>query len=304
MTSNLLTGATGFLGRIIHEHQQVRTLRLGRSPQNDIRCDLSREVPKLPAVHTVIHNAGKAHSVPRSAAEAQAFFEVNEQGTRNLLQGLQAHPPRQFIFISTVAVYGLDNGSSISEAAPLLGISPYAQSKINAEQAVREWCQQRNIPALILRLPLVYGPNPPGNLGDISKMIQAGRYVRIRGNKAHKSIVLAEDVAKLIARVDGQSGTYNLTDGVHPRFSDLEDAIAQVHEQYIRLSLPLFLLRLGAYAGDVFKKAGLPFPLYTERLNKMTAPLTFDDRKARQELNWSPEPVLSQAEAILRCPSA
>mgnify|MGYP000161337492 CR=1 FL=1 len=49
---NLLTGATGFLGRIIHEQQQqVRTLRLGRGPQNDIRCDLSREAPELPQVH-------------------------------------------------------------------------------------------------------------------------------------------------------------------------------------------------------------------------------------------------------------
>jgi nucleoside-diphosphate-sugar epimerase len=239
------------------------------------------------------------HSVPQTETEAQVFFEVNEQGTRNLLQGLQARPPRQFIFISTVAVYGLDNGSNISEAAPLQGSSPYAQSKINAEQAVREWCQQRGIPTLILRLPLVYGPNPPGNLGDISKMIQAGRYVRIRGNKARKSIVLAKDVAKLIARVDGQSGTYNLTDGVHPRFSDLEEAIAEVHEQYIRLALPLSLLRLGAYAGDVFKKAGLPFPLYTERLNKMTATLTFDDHAAQKDLGWKPQPVLSKAASIL-----
>jgi len=298
-TLYLLTGATGFLGRIIHEHQQVRTLRLGRGPQNDIRCDLSREVPELPAVHTVIHNAGKAHSVPRSAAEAQAFFEVNEQGTRNLLQGLEAQPPRQFIFISSVAVYGLDEGSSICESAPLLGITPYAQSKIKAENAVREWCSSRNIPALILRPPLVYGPNPPGNLGAISAMIQRGRYVRISGNTARKSIVLAEDIARLIARIDGQSGTYNLTDGQHPRFSDLEEAIAQVHEQPIRFGLPLSLLQLGAYGGDMLKKLKLPSPLYTARLNKMTATLTFDDHAARRDIGWNPQSVLSKAASIL-----
>lgn len=296
---NLLTGATGFLGRIIHEHQQVRTLRLGRGPQNDIRCDLSREVPELPPVHTVIHNAGKAHSVPRSAAEEHAFFEVNEQGTHNLLRGLEVQPPQQFIFISTVAVYGLDEGSSISESAPLLGATPYAQSKIKAENAVREWCSSRNIPALILRLPLVYGPNPPGNLGAISAMIKRSRYVRISGNTAQKSVVLAEDIASLISRIDGESGTYNLTDGHHLCFSALEEAIAEIHEQPIRFGLPLSLLKFGAFGGDLLKKIKLPSPLYTARLRKMTATLTFDDHAARRDIGWNPQSVLSKAASIL-----
>lgn len=298
----LLTGATGFLGRIINKHQQVRTLRLGRGPQSDIRCDLSQEIPALPEVHTVIHNAGKAHSRSQTAAEAKSSFAVNERGTRNLLKGLEAHPPKQFIFISTVAVYGLDAGQNIFESAHLLGKTPYAKSKIKAENAVREWCTERGIPALILRLPLVYGPNPPGNLGDISRMIQRGQYVRISGNTARKSIVLAEDVACLVARINGQSGTYNLTDGVHPQFNELELAIAQVHQQTLRWALPLPLLRLAAYGGDALRSIGFPFPLYTERLSKMTATLTFDDSLARQELQWSPRPVLSDAACIIPKP--
>jgi nucleoside-diphosphate-sugar epimerase len=295
--SNLLTGATGFLGRIIYEHLQAPIIRLGRSPQNDIRCDLSQEVPELPAVHTVIHNAGKAHSVPRSAAEAQAFFDVNEQGTRNLLRGLEAQPPRQFIFISTVAVYGLEQGISISESTPLLGESTYAQSKIKAENAVREWCSQRDIPALILRLPLVYGPNAPGNLGAIRRMIASGRYVRVSNNIARKSIVFGKDVAKLISRIDGQSGTYNLTDGIHPTFLEIENAIAESMDKSIKWNLPKYPLSVLAKFGDITRKLGIPFPLYSQRLQKMTSSLTFDDSAARRDLGWQSNSVVE----YIRC---
>lgn len=124
--------------------------------------------------------------------------------------------------------------------------------------------------------------------------------MRITNNTARKSIVLAEDVARLIARINGQSGTYNLTDGQHPRFSDLEEAIAEVHQQKIRFALPFPLLRTVALGGDLLRRIGLPFPLYSGRLNKMTATLTFDDAAARRDLGWSPQPVLSRAEVILQ----
>jgi len=290
--TSLLTGATGFLGRIIHEHQQVRTLRLGRGAQNDIRCDLSREVPGLPEVHAVIHNAGKAHVVPRTPKEADEFHAVNYQGTLHLLEGLKAKPPRRFVLISTVAVYGCERGERIDEGQVLAGETPYAKSKIRAERAVREWCTVREVPYLILRLPLVVGEGAPGNLGAISRMIRRGRYVRIGQNPARKSMVLARDVAALLAQPPQGSGTYNLTDGVHPSFQELEQAIAAAHGRKLRLQLPPGLLRRGARVGDQLRDWKLPFPLYSERLDKMMATLTFSDDKARRELGWAPTPVL------------
>ena len=53
----------------------------------------------------VFHAAGKAHSIPKTEAEKQAFFDVNLQGTKNLYAALEkAGIPTAFIFVSSVAV--------------------------------------------------------------------------------------------------------------------------------------------------------------------------------------------------------
>lgn len=288
----LLTGATGFLGQQLLQQLSSQTLRLGRSPANHIRCNLSTDVPKLPPVGTVIHNAGKAHSLPKTQAEVDAFFQVNDQGTRHLLQALEAHPPHQFIFISTVSVYGREEGKDIDESHPLNGATPYARSKIQAEAAVQTWCEARGVSWVILRLPLIAGPNPPGNLGAIQRAIARGRYFRIAGNEARKSMVLAADVARLIPKLTGKTGIYNLTDGIHPAFAEIEDAIAGALGKRIPLSLPKGLVTAIAMAGDGLTGLGLPFPLTTGRLEKMTATLTFSDEKARRELAWRPRAVI------------
>jgi nucleoside-diphosphate-sugar epimerase len=298
--STLLTGATGFLGQMLHRALGPDILTLGRASNNQLIVDLSTTIPDLPPVDTVIHNAGKAHVVPQTPEEEQAFFDVNVQGTANLLQGLESHPPKQLVFISSVAVYGLDMGEAIPETAPLHGQTPYARSKIQAEALVQDFCKAHDIGYLILRLPLVVGPNPPGNLGAMVQMIRKGRYIRIGGNKARKSMVLGTDVAHLVARLSGQpSGIYNLTDGIHPSFADLEEAIASVYGQKLRWSAPMPLLRLAALGGDVLGQLGISFPLNTDRLQKMTATLTFSDAKARHELGWHPRPVLTYLDKIL-----
>ncbi|MCB9267860.1 MAG: NAD-dependent epimerase/dehydratase family protein [Lewinellaceae bacterium] len=293
----LLTGATGFLGQVFKKELSAASplLTLGRSRQHDICADLSISPPPLASdIGTVLHNAGKAHVVPRTAAEEQEFFQVNHLGTVNLLKGLGQleQPPRQFVLISTVSVYGREKGEDIAESHPLNGSTPYARSKIQAEAAVQEWCEARGVQWAILRLPLVAGPYPPGNLGAIRRAIARGRYFRIAGNRARKSMVLAEDVARLIPRLEGESGIFNLTDGVHPSFMEIEEAIAFALNKRIPFSLPKGIVEMGGKAGDVITRLGLPFPLTTERLQKMAATLTFSDEKARRELGWTPRPVI------------
>jgi len=290
----LLTGASGFLGKIILSKLIGDTTTLGRTPlgENHIKSDLSIIAAFSRKFNTVIHNAGKAHVVPRTEKDKEAFFKVNFEGTINLLDALTTNPPDNFIFISTIAIYGINQGESISEKQKPNPNTPYGQSKLKAEESVINWSKKNNVKYYILRLPLVVGPNPPGNLGAIKKAIQKGYYFKIKNNAARKSMVLAEDVASLITNIQKmKSGIYNLTDTLHPTFSDVESAI-EYRLQKKSLTLNSTFVKIIAKVGDFLSSAKLPFPLNSSKLTKMTSTLTFDDTKARKELNWSPNPVI------------
>ncbi|RIW12257.1 NAD-dependent epimerase/dehydratase family protein [Algoriphagus lacus] len=284
----LITGGTGFLGKIlVHELKKSHeVISLGRGSLNQISYDLSKEIPAIPQVDMIIHAAGKAHVIPKSEAQKKEFFEVNLAGTANLLKGI-SNVPRSLVFISTVAVYGLEKGEEIAENSPLLGETPYAKSKLEAENLVREWGVTNRVNILILRLPLIVGPNPPGNLGAMVSALKKGYYRRMGEGSARKSMVLAEDIAKALPDWMGLSGTYNLTDGIHPSMAQLDVALAGKLGKTVK-TLPLWPLKTLAKIGDLIPG----FPLNSYRLDKLSHSLTFSDQKAQVELKWSPRSVL------------
>jgi nucleoside-diphosphate-sugar epimerase len=288
----LLTGSTGFLGKsILHEiENQHEILSIGRHEGGDYTYDIEKKIPPLPLVDIVVHAAGKAHSIPRLEEQEQIFFKVNTLGTQNLIHALESNLPKTFIFISTVATYGLDSGNKISENSPLLGKTPYAQSKIKAEKYLLEWGEKFNVKILILRLPLVVGLNPPGNLGKMINGIKRRTYFTIGGGRARKSMVLAEDVAKLIAECPDVSGIYNLTDGYHPSFAELESMICEQLQRPKPFNLSLGLAKLLGKMGDFIPV----FPVNSDTINKITQDLTFSDLKARQHLGWNPSRVIDK----------
>ena len=141
----LFTGGTGFLGKNIMPllTKTYEVVTCGISPDDAIKANLAKEAPKFDQhFDVVLHACGKAHVVPKTEAEKQAFFDVNYQGTVNLCSALEkVGVPRALVFISTVAVYGCEYGNLITEEHPLNGSSPYAKSKIMAEEFLIEWCK-------------------------------------------------------------------------------------------------------------------------------------------------------------------
>lgn len=289
MNKILLTGANGFLGRsLINElsKDDLHFFCLSRS-SGHYMINLEDRVPIFKeSFDLIIHAAGKAHSIPRSEEEKKQFHDINVIGTRNLLTALEKKKlPKQFVFISSVSVYGQEFGQDIKEEFPLLATDPYGKSKIEAEKIVTDWCIANNVTCTILRLPLLVGKNPPGNLGAMLKAIRGRYYFNIAGGKARKSMILTKDVASFITVVAPLGGIYNLTDGMHPSFLELSYAISK--KKYF--NIPFFLAKMIAKIGDVI---GDLSPITTLKIKKITNDLTFDDSKARTSLNWKPESIL------------
>lgn len=292
ISDTLITGANGFLGgyiKKVYSDSHFHTLGQSKCTYNH---NVSIDVPQFSCDYkTIIHSAGKAHSIPRNDKEVKAFFDVNVIGTKNILVGIENSGsfPNSFIFISTVAVYGKENGENINEDSPLLAKDPYGLSKIQAEQVVLDWCKKNNVTCTILRLPLLVGENPPGNLGAMIRAIKKGYYFNIGGGLARKSMVLAEDVADIIVKASEIGGIYNLTDGNHPSFYELSTALAIKNGKSKPFNMPYSIAKGISLIGDVF---GSKFPLNSTKLKKITSDLTFDDTKAREVFGWKPRSVI------------
>lgn len=138
-------------------------------------------------------------------------------------------------------------------------------------------------------MPLVAGKNAPGNLGAMVKDIKSGRYLSIGKARSKKSMILANDLAKFIPTIQGPLGVYNLTDGYHPSFNELEHKIAAFYNKKTPFSLPGIAAKMLGFAGDII---GAIFPVNSNKLKKITSTLTFNDARARVQLNWKPREVL------------
>jgi nucleoside-diphosphate-sugar epimerase len=168
---------------------------------------------------------------------------------------------------------------------------PYGLSKIKAEKIIQHWCESKNINCTILRLPLIVSTNPKGNLKSMINAIKYGYYFNIGNGNAKKSMVLADDIAKIIIKVSKIGGTYNLTDGRHPNFKEISKLISKNLGKNFILSIPYFFANYLSKIGDVL---GDWFPINSNKFLKMTSSLTFDDTKARNTFGWEPHSVLEK----------
>jgi len=208
--------------------------------------------------------------------------------------------PRVVLIASTVAVYGLASGSDIDENTPRMADDPYGRSKIEAEDFLRAWGEERGVGVGIARLPLVAGKGAPGNLGAMVRALRNGRYFGVGDGSARRSMVLADDVAEglcLIAQHGG--GLFHLTDRRHPSFRELELALCGALGRRPPRRLPLGFAQAAGLVGSCVSGLGLPAPVTHAAIAKMTSSLTFDDSCAVGALGWAPSAVVDAADQLI-----
>ena len=156
----LVTGIDGFTGRYVQvELESAGWEVFGTTTSNsagdshyrqaDIR-ELAhlREIVADVQPDAVIHLAGLAFV---GQGDANAFYDVNLLGTRNLLVALAEaiKPPKCVVLASSANVYGNTAGGVLSEAAPMNPANDYALSKLAMEYMARLW--QDKLPIVIAR---------------------------------------------------------------------------------------------------------------------------------------------------------
>lgn len=286
----LITGSSGFIGSAIYDHlkSDFEANGLSRNNSADLQYDLTIDEPSLPDFDFVIHAAGMAHL---TVDDANSMFLNNLSASSNLLNGLNRGKLKGFIYISTVAVYGLNSGEDIDESFTPMPTDSYGESKYQAEQLILDWCSKYDVPFLILRLPLVVGENAPGNIHRLKQALSKGRFFLVKNNQSKRSMILLEDLLVFlhnqIKNGIAKSGVYNLSDGFGIKFNDFVLKLCSVNGYKEPIKLPYWLVKIFAFLGSLV--GGKTFSLII--LNKMTQTLTFSSQKAKHDLQWFPSLV-------------
>jgi len=164
----LITGEHGFISKNLKQ----ALVTAGFSCDTVSLRSGMQGLKRLTGYDAVIHCAALVHTKDSSYEE---FHKVNTEMTTDLADRAKNDGVRFFIFMSTMAVYGLSGSlralTVIDSQTPENPITLYGKSKLKAEQLLREMSNESFL-VYILRLPMVYGDNAPGNYSRLCRLIR------------------------------------------------------------------------------------------------------------------------------------
>lgn len=230
MTSVLVTGASGFLGkhlvpRLRAEGHETNTMDHASGDVSD-RATWQRFAP----ADVVVHLAAKSF-VPDSWEFPSAFLRTNLSGTVEALEYCRLHRAH-LVFLSSY-IYGDVVRQPVSESSALAATNPYALSKKLAEEACQFYAERYGVSVTVLRPFNIYGPGQSETflVPTILKQLESRTEVRVRDLEPRRDYIYVTDVVDAIIRAVAASGGYsvlNLGSGRSSSVAELIHAIQQV----------------------------------------------------------------------------
>ncbi len=319
----LVTGATGLIGSRLVEAlaakgYHVRSLVRKSSASSNLKklgielgygdiTDKESLEKALKNVDTVYHLAAIRGEklLPR-----EKYWEVNVKGTENLLEASCKEGVRKFIYVSTEGVLGWFNNPPADETWPYKPVGMYHQSKADAENLVKRYYQEKQLPATIVRPVIAYGPTEKGTIFKIASMINNGTFVILGSGNFRLHIVYIDNLIQGL-RLAGEKKssigqTYILADKTPIMFNKLVQTIAEtLNVHATRIHVPIWSAKLaGMMVENLYrillelnvKKLGDDPMLTPMKVDIMSKERFYDISKAKKELGYAP--VMDTEEAI------
>jgi nucleoside-diphosphate-sugar epimerase len=231
------------------------------------------------------------------------YYDVNVQGTKNVLQAMDNAGVKNIIFTSSVAIYGL-NKTNPDENHPEDPFNHYGKSKWQAELAIKEWYKSdsKNKSVTILRPTVIFGERNRGNVYNLLKKISSGKFMMIGKGENKKSMAY---VGNIVALIKSQIETcelgyhvFNYTD--NPDFS-MNDLTQHIEKKMIinlpKQKIPYWLGMIGGYGFDFLSIISRKkLSISSVRIKKFCATTQFDASKVKEVF----EPPFSLKEGLDR----
>jgi len=313
----LVTGGTGFTGtalvrRLLSDGHSVVALDykeglsanelkrrgaeviLGSVTSRDI---VARAMQGVDVVHHLAA-AFRELNVPE-----KHYYEVNVEGTRNVLATAARIGVQKVIYCSTCGVHGNIDDPPADESAPIRPADYYQQTKYEAEPFVREW-NRRGLRTTILRPAAIYGPGDPERFFMIFKRVARGIFPMFGDGKTLYHPLYVDNLVEAFVaamRPDvGNGEAYLIADDNYIEIEQLVKAVAAALG--VTVTIPHYPVLPLIVAGHVCEQLCRPFgvtpPIFPRRVDWYRQNRAFDIRKAKRDLGY--KPLVSLTEGLAR----
>lgn len=293
----LITGAHGFIGRALCVEATGRGMvvraatRRAEAISAEVECRVVGDVngatewqDALIGCEVVVHLAARAHVLTeRMNDPIFAFRETNVDGALRLARQAAAAGVRRFVYLSTVGVNGAETSEHpFTELSMTFPHSAYSTSKHEAELGLQGISAATGMEVVVIRPPLVYGAEAPGNFGVLLKIVSRGLPLPLGAVRNKRSLVgldnLLDFILLCICHPAAANQVFLVSDAQDISTPELIQGIGQAMGKTVYLlPVPVWALRTGAAL--VGRKPDF---------QRLCGNLQVDISKARHCLGWSP----------------
>jgi nucleoside-diphosphate-sugar epimerase len=243
----------------------------------------------LDGVTEVVHLAASVHVFRNTnRISKDNCFRTNIAGTARLARAAADAGVRRFVFISTIKVFGEGREEPYSEADAQEPMDPYAFSKLEAEHVLKEISCRSLMEAVILRPPLVYGPEVGANFLRLIRLVERQLPMPFASVFNRRSLIFVDNLVDAILtclrQPQAAGQTYLVADSESLSTPQLISRIAEFLGVASRLfAFPSSLLRL---VGTLLGRK--------EETDRLLGSLVADTARIRKELGWRPHVSINQ----------
>ena len=289
----IFIGASGFVGtRLIETARSQFQISNFDKNQSHFYPDLT-QIGDVRDQESLDHALAGQKTVVLLAAEhrddvspVSLYYDVNVQGTRNVIAAMKKNNVNHIIFTSSVAIYGL-NKVNPDENHPHDPFNHYGKSKWQAEEVLREWLnespEERSL--TIIRPTLIFGERNRGNFYNLLKQISGGKFAMVGPGKNYKSMAYVGNIVEFIKyKLENISRSYEVYNYVDKPDLNMNELAAEVEKSLNKkipsVHIPYPVGMLGGYCFDILSKlTGKKYAISSVRVKKFCATTQFDATK-------------------------
>ncbi|WP_040487230.1 NAD-dependent epimerase/dehydratase family protein [Idiomarina sp. A28L] len=282
----------GDLSGLVGDFQVVKTPRFARDDEESNGCKGSDSVGDSPVTlamnlkgcDVVVHTAARVHII---RGEGTEYLRVNRDATLVLARLAAEAGVKRFVFVSSIKVNGemTRPGNVFVSEISQTPTDPYGLSKREAEQGLLEIAKQSGMEVVIVRPPLVYGPNVKGNFAAMVNWVKKGVPLPLGAMRNARSLVALDNLVDFIAvcadparSPKAANEVFLISDGVDVSTSELLRKVARALGVKSRLfPIPVGLM---SFTARLLGKGAVADRLFGN--------LQVDSSKACDLLGWRP----------------